>query len=76
MLYEVITAAKALEADGVNCNLTLLFSTAQAKACADAGVYLISPFVGRIMDWYKAKTGTTYTAETDPGVLSVRNNFV
>ncbi len=73
--WEGIQAAKVLEADGVNCNLTLLFSTAQAKACADAGVYLISPFVGRIMDWHKAKTGTTYTAENDPGVLSVKNIY-
>ncbi len=73
--WEGIQAAKKLESEGVNCNLTLLFSAAQAKACADAGVYLISPFVGRIMDWYKAKTGTTYTAETDPGVISVKNIF-
>lgn len=73
--WEGIQAAKQLESEGVNCNLTLLFSSAQAKACADAGVYLISPFVGRIMDWYKAKTGTTYTAETDPGVISVKNIY-
>jgi transaldolase len=73
--WEGIQAAKELESEGVNCNLTLLFSTAQAKACADAGVYLISPFVGRIMDWYKAKTGITYTAEADPGVISVKNIF-
>lgn len=73
--WEGIQAAKKLEFEGVNCNLTLLFSTAQAKACADAGVYLISPFVGRIMDWHKAKTGTTYTAETDPGVISVKNIY-
>lgn len=73
--WEGIQAAKKLESEGVNCNLTLLFSAAQAKACADAGVYLISPFVGRIMDWHKAKTGTTYTAETDPGVISVKNIY-
>lgn len=73
--WEGIQAAKKLESAGINCNLTLLFSTAQAKACADAGVYLISPFVGRIMDWYKAKTGITYTAETDPGVISVKDIY-
>jgi len=52
-----------------------MFSKAQAIACADAGAFLISPFVGRIMDWYKAKTGETYTGETDPGVLSVRSIY-
>ena len=70
--WEGIRAAEQLEKEGINCNLTLLFSFAQARACAEAGAYLISPFVGRILDWYKAKTGQTYTAETDPGVLSVR----
>lgn len=69
--WEGICAARVLEQEGINCNLTLLFSFAQAKACADAGVFLISPFVGRILDWYKNSTGETYTAETDPGVLSV-----
>jgi transaldolase len=69
--WEGISAAKQLEQEGIQCNLTLLFSFAQAKACADAGVYLISPFVGRILDWYKASTGQTYNAETDPGVISV-----
>ena len=69
--WEGICAAKELEQEGINCNLTLLFSFAQAQACAEAGVYLISPFVGRIMDWHKAKTGETYTGDTDPGVISV-----
>lgn len=69
--WEGIKAAEVLEKEGINCNLTLLFSFAQAKACAEAGVFLISPFVGRILDWYKKSTGEDYTAETDPGVLSV-----
>jgi transaldolase len=69
--WEGIKAAEELEKKGINCNLTLLFSFAQAKACAEAGVYLISPFVGRILDWYKKSTGEEYTAETDPGVVSV-----
>ncbi|UCX03916.1 transaldolase [Shewanella glacialimarina] len=69
--WEGICAAKELEQQGINCNLTLLFSFAQARACAEAGVYLISPFVGRILDWYKKDTGKDYTAETDPGVISV-----
>ncbi|GGB60016.1 transaldolase [Shewanella inventionis] len=69
--WEGICAAKELEQQGINCNLTLLFSFAQARACAEAGVYLISPFVGRILDWYKKDTGQDYTAETDPGVVSV-----
>ena len=70
--WEGIRAAAQLEREGIRCNLTLLFSFAQAVACAEAGVFLISPFVGRILDWYKAKTGQSYDAETDPGVLSVR----
>jgi transaldolase len=69
--WEGIRAAERLEREGVQCNLTLLFSMAQAKACADAGVFLISPFVGRITDWYAKSTGQTYTPETDPGVQSV-----
>jgi transaldolase len=69
--WEGICAAKVLEQEGINCNLTLLFSFAQARACAEAGAYLISPFVGRILDWYKKDTGQDYTAETDPGVVSV-----
>jgi transaldolase len=70
--WEGIKAAQELEREGVNCNLTLLFGFAQAVACAEAGVFLISPFVGRILDWHKASTGLEYTAETDPGVLSVK----
>ncbi|NAW65166.1 transaldolase [Photobacterium halotolerans] len=69
--WEGIRAAEILEKEGINCNLTLLFSFAQARACAEAGVYLISPFVGRIMDWYKAKEGRDFDASEDPGVLSV-----
>jgi len=69
--WEGICAAKQLEREGINCNLTLLFGFSQAAACADAGVYLISPFVGRILDWFKASTGQDYSAETDPGVQSV-----
>lgn len=69
--WEGIRAGEILEKEGINCNLTLLFSFAQARACAEAGVYLISPFVGRIMDWYKAKEGRDFTAQEDPGVLSV-----
>merc|ERR1712066_962741 len=74
--WEGITAGEILERDhGVHCNLTLLFSFAQAVACAEAQVTLISPFVGRIMDYYKAKNNKTYEAEEDPGVLSVRKIF-
>ncbi|MCB5184493.1 transaldolase [Methylobacillus gramineus] len=73
--WEGIKAGEILEKEGINCNLTLLFSFAQARACAEAGVFLISPFVGRILDWYKAKTGEAYTSETDPGVVSVRNIY-
>ncbi len=69
--WEGICAAKELEQNGINCNLTLLFSFAQARACAEAGVYLISPFVGRILDWYKKNTGKDYSASEDPGVVSV-----
>jgi len=69
--WEGIRAAEVLEKEGINCNLTLLFSFAQARACAEAGVYLISPFVGRIMDWYKAKEGRDFAAQEYPGVLSV-----
>ncbi len=70
--WEGIRAAEKLEKEGINCNLTLLFGFSQAAACADAGIFLISPFVGRILDWHKAKTGKTdYTAQEDPGVISV-----
>ncbi|MGI9286168.1 MAG: transaldolase [Pseudomonadales bacterium] len=73
--WEGIQAAAVLEKENINCNLTLLFSFAQAAACADAGVFLISPFVGRILDWYKANTDISYNADNDPGVLSVRKIF-
>ena len=73
--WEGINAAKVLEEEGINCNLTLLFSFVQAAAAADAGAFLISPFVGRILDWYKASTGAEYTAENDPGVMSVTNIY-
>ena len=67
-----IRAAEILEKEGINCNLTLLFSEAQARACAEAGVYLISPFVGRILDWYKANSDKKeYAPAEDPGVISV-----
>ena len=69
--WEGIRAGEILENEGINCNLTLLFSFAQARACAEAGVFLISPFVGRIMDWHKAKEGRAFEAQEDPGVLSV-----
>ncbi len=73
--WEGIEAARQLEQEGVKCNLTLLFSFTQAVACAQAGVFLISPFVGRILDWYRASTGKTYEAHEDPGVLSVRRIY-
>ncbi len=73
--WEGIQAARVLEKEGIHCNLTLLFSLVQAVACAEAGVRLISPFVGRILDWYSQNTGAVYTAETDPGVASVRAIF-
>ncbi|MDP7593784.1 MAG: transaldolase [Litorilituus sp.] len=70
--WEGIKAAEQLEKEGVNCNLTLLFSFAQARACAEAGAYLISPFVGRILDWFKKDTGRNdYPSDEDPGVVSV-----
>lgn len=69
--WEGIRAAEVLEKEGIRCNLTLLFSFAQAQACADAGAYLISPFVGRILDWYKKAEGRDFTASEDPGVQSV-----
>ena len=69
--WEGIKAAEVLQKEGINCNLTLLFSLPQAIACAEAGVKLISPFVGRILDWYKAATRKDYTAAEDPGVVSV-----
>ena len=74
--WEGIKAAEQLETENIHCNLTLLFSFAQAVACAEAKVKLISPFVGRIMDWHKAKRGVDHIpAEEDPGVLSVRDIY-
>jgi transaldolase len=75
--WEGIQAAKILEEqEGIHCNLTLLFSFCQAVACAEAGVTLISPFVGRVLDWYLAATGkTSYPVEDDPGVLRVREIY-
>jgi len=74
--WEGIKAAEVLEKEGIHCNLTLLFGFGQAVACAEAGVTLISPFVGRILDWYKAETGRdSYPGPEDPGVLSVTRIF-
>jgi len=74
--WEGIKAAEKLEREGIHCNLTLLFGFAQAVACAEAGVTLISPFVGRILDWYKKSTGRdSYPGPEDPGVLSVSKIF-
>jgi transaldolase len=73
--WEGIRAAEVLQNEGTDCNLTLLFSQAQAQACAEAGVFLISPFVGRILDWHVKAGGGPYTGETDPGVLSVRKIY-
>jgi len=73
--WEGIRAAEILEKDGIHCNLTLLFSLYQAVACAEAGVKLISPFVGRIYDWYKKSTGTDYQGADDPGVQSVKRIY-
>ncbi|MCC7060601.1 MAG: transaldolase [Burkholderiaceae bacterium] len=73
--WEGIRAAEVLENEGIHCNLTLLFSFAQAVACADAGVTLVSPFVGRIHDWYCKRDGVEYAPEEDPGVLSVRRIY-
>lgn len=74
--WEGIRAAEILELEGIHCNLTLMFGFAQARACAEANVTLISPFVGRILDWHKAKSGKDYSSESDPGVQSVRNIYV
>src|SRR5207344_2275304 len=73
--WEGIRAAELLEKEGIHCNLTLLFSFAQAVACAEAGVTLISPFVGRIYDWYKKERGGDIPANEDPGVASVTKIF-
>jgi len=73
--WEGVRAAEVLQQEGINCNLTLLFSLAQAVACAEAKAKLISPFVGRILDWYKKSTGKNYAAAEDPGVVSVREIY-
>ena len=73
--YEGIRAGEILQKEGINCNLTLLFSLIQAAACAEANIRLVSPFVGRILDWYKAKHPGEYDGETDPGVISVKNIY-
>jgi transaldolase len=73
--WEGVRAAEVLQKEGINCNLTLLFSLAQAVACAEAGVKLISPFVGRILDWYKKSTGKDYAPAEDPGVTSVQKIY-
>jgi len=73
--WEGIRAAEILEQDGIHCNLTLLFSLCQAVACAEANVKLISPFVGRIYDWYKKSTGLEYQGADDPGVQSVKSIY-
>ncbi|MGQ0611635.1 MAG: transaldolase [Paracoccaceae bacterium] len=73
--WEGIRAAEILEAEGINCNLTLLFCGAQAQACAEAGVFLISPFVGRITDWYAKAQGRSFAPDEDPGVLSVQSIY-
>lgn len=73
--WEGIQAARLLEQEGIHCNLTLLFNFAQAQACAEGGITLISPFVGRILDWYTKSTGCDYNADSDPGVLSVKSIY-
>lgn len=74
--WEGIRAAEVLEREGIECNLTLIFSFAQARACAEAGAFLISPFVGRILDWYrKTNPGTEYAPAEEPGVLQVREIY-
>src|SRR6185436_9264079 len=69
---EGIRAAELLQREGINCNMTLLFSLVQAVACAQAKAKLISPFVGRILDWYKAKEKREFTPQEDPGVVAVK----
>ncbi len=73
--WEGINAAALLEKEDIACNLTLVFSLAQAAACAEAGVTLLSPFVGRILDWHVKNEGKTFTPDTDPGVLSVKEIY-
>ena len=73
--WEGIQAVKKLEAEGISCNCTLIFSLTQAVACAEAGAFLISPFVGRILDWFKANSSKDYDATNDPGVESVEKIY-
>jgi transaldolase len=73
--WEGIQAAEVLQKEQINCNMTLLFSLPQAVACAEARARLISPFVGRILDWHKAKSGKNFSASEDPGVISVKEIF-
>ena len=73
--WEGVRAAAQLQQRGINCNMTLIFSLAQAVASAEAGAFLISPFVGRITDWYRSRQDTDFPAESDPGVLSVREIY-
>jgi transaldolase len=73
--WEGVRAAEILQREGIDCNLTLIFNFAQAQACAEAGVFLISPFVGRILDWHVKAEGRAFTPEEDPGVLSVRKIY-
>lgn len=73
--WEGIKAAEILQKEGINCNLTLMFSLVQAIAAAEAGAFLISPFVGRILDWYKAAMKKDFSAQEDPGVKSVQSIF-
>src|SRR6185369_12064050 len=73
--WEGIRAAEILQREGINCNMTLLFSLVQAVACAEAGAKLISPFVGRILDWHKKSAGKDFAPAEDPGVHSVREIY-
>jgi len=73
--WEGIQAVKQLESEGISCNCTLIFSLTQAVACAEAGAFLISPFVGRILDWFKSNTDVTYNDSNDPGVESVKKIY-
>ncbi|MDR3497212.1 MAG: transaldolase [Ancalomicrobiaceae bacterium] len=73
--WEGIQAARVLQQEGIDCNLTLIFSLAQAIACADAGAFLISPFVGRILDWHVKAEGHAFSPDEDPGVISVKRIY-
>ncbi len=73
--WEGARAAEILRADKIDCNMTLVFCLPQARICAEAGAFLISPFVGRILDWHVKNSGQSYTSETDPGVLSVQSIY-